>query len=339
MILLAKYFSENKIPVWLMRQAGRYLPEYQEIRKTQPSFLDTCYNPTLAAEITLQPIKRFDFDAAIIFSDILVIPHSLGLQVNFAKDHGPMVQQITSEEDLKNLSITPLPTMLQPVYEAIELVRSSLDKKKPLIGFVGAPWTLACYMVEGKGSKDFSQAKAMAYNNSVVFQKIIDLLIEACVLHCINQIDSGAQIIQIFDSWAGILNKENYYRWVINPNKTIVQEIKKLRPGVPIICFPRKSGPYMEDFILEVLPDAISLDSDIDLSDFIIKVPKNMVIQGNLDPVYLLADDKNLIKEKITKLLDITRGTNHIFNLGHGVLPGTPIENVEYLMNIVKAYK
>lgn len=332
------FFKSKKttIPVWLMRQAGRYLPEYREIRKNAGIFLDLCYNKDLACEVTLQPIKRFDFDAAIIFSDILVIPDALGVKVDFLKGDGPMIgefvlEKLHSEKDAKFYQ------KLAPVYEAIKLSRRNLNPEKSLIGFCGAPWTLATYMIEKEGSKAYSKVKALAYNDPIYFQKLIKKLENAVVEHLENQINAGADVVQIFDSWSGVLNKENFYRWIIEPSTRIVAQVKSRFPHVKIICFPRKAGHFYLDFVENVNCDAISIDSDVDLDwvrEYIL--PKKLV-QGNLDPVYLLSGDKWIIEKQVRNIID-KLGENMIFNLGHGILPETKIENVEFLVELVRSY-
>jgi len=317
-----------------MRQAGRYLPEYMNIRKNTPDFLSLCYNPELASEVTLQPIRRFNFDAAIIFSDILVIPDALGQRVSFQKDHGPILDKITSFEEIKITDKETFINNLSKVYEAIALTREMLPKEKPLIGFAGAPWTLATYMIEGGSSKQFSIVKNLAYNSQNEFSKLIDFLTDTVIWHLKKQIESGVSIVQIFDSWAGVLNKENYDKWVIKPMIKIVEEIKKTYPQILITGFPKDSQHLYKNYVEETKVDIISLDSNISRKWIVNNLPENIIYQGNLDPIYLLGS-KEKIKEQVEKILEDFAGKNLIFNLGHGILPNTPIENVEYLVETI----
>lgn len=321
-----------------MRQAGRYLPEYQLIRKQQKSFLDLCYNKDLITEITLQPIKRFNFDAAIIFSDILVIPHALGLNVTFIENIGPIVQKISSPEDLKLLH--PLDnSKLQPVYEGISLVRSKLPSDKVLIGFTGAVFTLLTYIIEGRGGykTNFEETKLSIFNKKTLIDELILILEEAVITHIINQIEAGVDLIQIFDSWAGILAEEEYFEYVIKPTKRIVASVKNKYPHIKIIGFPRLSGKLYHNYIEETKIDCISLDPLVSLSDAALMQQK-VIVQGNLDPLILLSN-KEIIKLKVTNICEALGKGNFIFNLGHGILPSTPIENVEYLIELVKSYE
>lgn len=335
-IYLDNLFSKTKNPIWLMRQAGRYLPEYNQVRSTTKNFLEFCYNSDLVAKVTLQPIQRFDFDLAIIFSDILVIPHSLGVKVDFVKNEGPILEKIS---DPKQLSSSNFEQNLMPVYEGISKTRALLDKSKPLIGFVGAPWTLASYMIEGGGSKFFNDVKNIAYNNSDKFQEIIDILSENIIIHIKNQIKAGVNLIQIFDSWSGVLNRENFIQWSVKPIQKIVHEVKLSYPEIPIIGFPKDAGSKYKDYYNDVKIDILGLDSNISRNWIKENLPKDLILQGNLDPIYLLSNDKGKLKNQITKILDDFSDRRFIFNLGHGILPSTPIENVELLIKIVRNYE
>lgn len=337
--LLLKSIKENtnKVPIWLMRQAGRYLPEYLAIRANAGSFLDLCYNPKLASEVTIQPITRFDFDASIIFSDILVIPHALGMNVDFIKGEGPVLNRIENTQDLLKLKFDNFLSILAPVYEAIELTKNKLPKSTTLIGFAGCPWTIATYMFEGKSTKDFSLTKKYAYDNSQEFKLTIELLTEAISVHLINQIKAGAEIIQLFDSWAGVLDQNNFNRWIIDPTNKIINNIKAVFPNIPIIGFPRGASLYYLDYIKQVDIDVISIDSMLSLEFIKDNIPDKLAIQGNLDPTYLLT--KTAILKKQTKtILKNFANKKHVFNLGHGILPNTPIKNVEYLVNTVRNF-
>ena len=327
----------DSIPIWLMRQAGRYLPEYLNIR-SQHSFLNLCYNANLISEVTLQPIQRFGFDAAIIFSDILVIPHALGLDVKFIEKLGPQVQQIKNSEDLYLIKKLDL-DQLNPIYEGISQVREKLDKNKVLIGFVGAPFTLLTYIIEGKGGykTHFEQTKLQLFNQPNLIDKIINILEEAIIKHLSLQIEAGVDMIQIFDSWAGILAEDEYFKYVIEPTKRIVNNIKSKYPEIPITGFPRLSGSLYHDYIRETNIDCVSIDPLVRLSEAKLMQEK-VVVQGNLDPLILFSN-KEVIKEKITNICNKLGSKNFIFNLGHGIMPKTPIENVEYLIELVKNAK
>lgn len=253
-------FKKRKTPIWIMRQAGRYLPEYLQTRKNFPNFLEFCYNPEAASKVTLQPIARFDLDCAIIFSDILVIPDALGVKVDFIKNKGPVLKPISSA---KNLSKIDFNNKIENIYEAINITRSKLSKEKPLIGFVGAPWTLATYLIEGGSSKDFVLTKNFAYNKKQEFLEIIEILTQNLILHIKNQIIAGANIIKIFDSWSGVLNEENFYDFSIKPIKKIFHEIKKEFPHIPIIGFPKGAGLFYKKYSNEIDLEILAIDSNI----------------------------------------------------------------------------
>lgn len=327
----------NRPAVWFMRQAGRYLPEYLEIRKKSENFLQFCYSPLLASEATLQPIRRFNLDAAIIFSDILVIPDALGFSVMFKENEGPCLEKITAERDLKEFNKAQFLSHLEPVYEALRLTRANLPKDKALIGFVGACWTLAVYLLEGKSSKDFSQAKIHALGNSALFARLMTLLEQAIILHACKQIEAGAEIIQIFDSWAGILPEESFKKWIIEPTIRIVKEIKKAYPLIPIIGFPKGAGFYYQEYVEKTGVTGISLDSTVPLS-LMKQLQNTHIIQGNLDPSALFLSQKEL-REKVNYLLGELGNQPFIFNLGHGILPKTPIENVNLVADLVLNFK
>lgn len=336
-ILLKKQKYKNP-PIWIMRQAGRYLPEYRRIRKNVKNFLELCYDPNLSSEVTLQPINRFKFDAAIIFSDILVIPHSLGINVEFIKGQGPKLEKITKKSDLNLLKKDNIKNFLEPIYKNINITRSKLDSKKDLIGFSGSPWTLACYMIEGGGSKNFDLTRRKALEDGEFFAKLIEILTNSIIQHLKYQIKAGVNIVKLFDSWASILPQNEIEKWVIEPSKKIVQELKKDFPKVPIICFPRGIGLSYEKFVKEVKCDAIALDQNIDRkwARDILQQKLGTVIQGNLDNYLLAFGKKSEIKKEAEDILDKFNDGNFIFNLGHGILPKTPIENVELLLEIVR---
>lgn len=331
--------KEKNSPIWIMRQAGRYLPEYMQIRSKVNNFLDLCYNPNLASEVTLQPIKRFDFDAAIIFSDILVIPDAIGIKVEFLKNHGPKLSPINNLKDLNNLKLDNNKFLehLKPVFEALNITRQNLDNDKALIGFAGSPWTIATYIIEGGGSKHFDLVKKTAIKDEIFFGKLIDILVEKISLFLIKQIENGANIVKLFDSWAGILSDDLYKNYVIEPNKKIVENVRKTYPNIPIITFPRGSAFLYKDFFEQVKPDVLAFDQNC---------PKKWIsdnfstcIQGNFDNFLLAFGSKDKIKIELEKTLEIFKDKSHIFNLGHGILPETPIENVEYLIKLIRSYK
>lgn len=322
-------------PIWIMRQAGRYLPEYLKTRSEAGSFLDLCYNPEKAAEVTLQPIKRFDLDAAIIFSDILTIPHSLGLDVSFEKDMGPKVEVIDSMQGLDKLKIDDNNAKLNKVYEAISIVRSNLSKDKALIGFVGAPWTVATYILEGRGKHDFSKSKLIAWNDPIFLKKLIEIITQQSIIHILGQIKAGANIIQIFDSWAGVLGELDYRKYVIDPTIKIVKAVKEFYPEVPIIGFPKGSGYMYEEYISKTAIDGVGVDYTIPLRKMGDFTKMGVVAQGNLDPVVLLGN-KEAIAKRVELILSEMKGKRFIFNLGHGILPETKIKNVEFLIELVR---
>ncbi len=322
-------------PIWIMRQAGRYLPEYKKIRSEENSFLDLCYHPSKAAEVTLQPLNRFDLDAAIIFSDILTIPHSLGLEVSFEQDFGPRVEIIDDINSINKLKIDSENQKLQKTYEAIAIVKSKLPKNKALIGFVGAPWTISTYILEGRGKHNFEKSRKIAYSDPVFLDQLIEIISQQIISHILGQIKSGADIIQIFDSWAGVLGEIDYKRFVIDPTIKIIKEVKSHYPKTPIIGFPKGSGYLYENYILETNIDAIGVDNNIPLDKMKDFGKSGIVVQGNLDPVILLSS-KDLIKERTEIILEKLSNSRFIFNLGHGILPETKIENVEFLINCIK---
>jgi len=321
-------------PIWIMRQAGRYLPEYREVRSNVKNFLDLCYNPKLACEVTLQPITRFNFDAAIIFSDILVIPDALGVKVEFVKNEGPKLGSF----ELQNLKIGNIAKHLSPVFEAVELTKSKLEKDKALIGFAGSPWTLACYMVEGGGSKNFEKVRQTARQDEKFFSQLIEILTESVIEYLSLKIKAGADVVKLFDSWAGVLTPAQLRKWVIEPTKKIVSEIKKRHPQTPIICFPRGIGVNYEEFARSVEPHAIALDQNVEKKWAKKNLQENLgqVVQGNLDNILLAFGSKKEIETEVLEILKTFGDQPFIFNLGHGILPETPIENVDFVLDLVR---
>lgn len=338
MTLLQDTFKRknNTIPIWFMRQAGRYLPEYMEIRNNVTDFLELCYDSEKAKTVTLQPIDRFDFDAAIIFSDILVLPHALGWKVAFKKAEGPILQKFESDRDLININ-NNFDKKINCIYDTVNKVRASLDKSKSLIGFAGSPWTVASYMLEGKGKQDFSVSKNFLYNKKKLALQLIDIITEKTIEYLLGQINAGVDIIQLFDSWAGVLSGEEYEVFVIKPTKKIVSSIKEKHPSLPIIGFPRGSGYLYQEYINQTNIDAIGVDQFVPL-DIMKKWQENIVVQGNFDPVLLLGN-KEVIQKKAKDILTCLNNKNFIFNLGHGILPNTPVENVQFLVNYVRNYQ
>lgn len=335
--LLEKEVYKNP-PIWIMRQAGRYLPEYREIRSDVKSFLDLCYNPKLASKVTLQPIERFGLDAAIIFSDILVIPDALGVNVEFVKGEGPKLEKTLTEADLNKLDISKIESHLNPVFETLELVKSKLDNSTALIGFSGSPWTLACYMIEGGGSKNFESVKRSAIENEEFFSKLIEILTQSIIQYLSLKIKAGANVIKLFDSWASVLPSHQLQKWVIEPTKKIITELKKIHPEVPIIAFPRGIGVNYLDFAKEVNCDGLAIDQTLDKNWAKKNLQQDLgkVVQGNLDNILLAFGSKDEIKKEVLDILETFEGKPFIFNLGHGILPPTPIENVELVVDLVK---
>ena len=323
--------KDTKInPIWIMRQAGRYLPEFREIRKQNPHFINLCLNENLSSEITLQPLKRFDLDAAIIFSDILMLPYGLNQKVEFKKNFGPLLGDIKLE-DMSKIDEVDFFKKVYPVYRAIKKVSSnSLTKNKSTIGFVGAPWTLLVYMINQQSPK--KSLKKDFFKNDFLINRILLILEKFLKIHIKNQIDNGANIIQIFDSWAGLLEEKDLPNYVYTPTLNLVNFVKDL--GVPVICFPREIKSYKE-FCDIVKPDMVSIDYNVDPKYILKNI--NIPIQGGLDPKILLTDKKTLKKETI-KYLDIFKDHPYVFNLGHGILPETNPEMVEYLVKTVKDY-
>lgn len=333
---LISLFNRKSHPIWFMRQAGRYLPEYMKIRSSVNNFLELCYDPQKASEVTLQPIKRFGFDAAIIFSDILVLPDALGWSVKFEENIGPVLQQFKSEDDFKYLD-GKYCERLEKVYLAISNTKKGLPKDTPLIGFAGSPWTVTTYLLEGRGKQDFSLSKKFIYQNRNLAKKLIDLLTERTIIHLEGQIKAGCDIIQLFDSWAGMLSGLEYDEFVIEPTKKIVSALNNSFPKVPIIGFPKGSGFLYEKYMDNTGIDCIGVDQFVPI-DLMKKWQKNLVVQGNIDPVILLTD-KETIARKADEILSNLVGENFIFNLGHGILPSTPVNNVEFLVDYVKNFK
>ena len=318
--------------VWFMRQAGRYLPEFREIRSQNQNFIDLCLNSELSAEITLQPIKRFNLDSAIIFSDILIVPYALNQKVEFVKDQGPVLEEFNFKKFLNN-DIISFSQKLHPVYRAIQKTRDKLDKEKSLIGFIGAPWTLLIYMLGIKKSKkeiDYKKVITKEFEVNLILDKLNDYL---CT-HIENQMDAGADVIQIFDSWAGLISPKDLSNYCYMPNQKIVNFCKKKK--IPVMCFPRGLNENYIDFNNIVKPDAISLDYDID-PIWVKQNLKDVVLQGGLDPKLLLSSEREILNGA-KKYLDTFKGLPYIFNLGHGLLPETDPDKISKLIKFYREY-
>ena len=324
-------------PIWLMRQAGRYLPEYRALREKAGGFLNLCYTPDYATEVTLQPIRRYDFDAAILFSDILVLPNALGQNVWFAEGEGPRLDPITNIAQLAQLDSTGTASIFDKVYQAVIQIRSALSPKKALIGFCGAPWTVATYMVAGRGSPDQAAARKWAYEDPQGFTTLINLVTETSIKYLSGQIDAGVNVVQIFDSWAGNLPDDQYDLWVVEPTIRIVSEIKRRYPTVPIIGFPRASGMNSVHYALKTKVDAIGCDTSMPLTFMRgALADTGAVLQGNLDPLLLVAGGRRM-HDRIDAILEAMRGRRFIFNLGHGIVPQTPPEHIAALVRHVRS--
>jgi len=323
----------TNIPFWFMRQAGRYLPEYREIRSQTKNFLDMCYTPEKAVEVTLQPIRRFGMSAAIIFSDILVIPDALGVDVRFEEKKGPLLVPVQTNDDLERLAFKI--EKLEPVYEALRLTKKALPKETTLIGFAGSPWTLACYTVQGKADRDFQQVRSVALRQRDFFVKLIDLLTDSVIKHVLQQIKAGAEVIQLFDSWSGVLSEQEFSEWSIEPTKKIVSAIKAQHPEVPVIGFPRMSGSKAKTYARQTGIDAISVDASMSLEWIKNELQPVCMVQGNLDSL-ALAENKEVMLAQAKKIISTLGDKPFVFNLGHGILPHTPIEHVQALCDLLK---
>jgi len=321
-------------PVWMMRQAGRYLSEYRELRADKGSFLNLVYDSDAAADVTLQPLTRFpELDAAILFSDILIVPFAIGQNLSFVAGEGPRLTPPLASSELS--ALTPFEARLDPIYETVRKVKAALDPSKTLIGFAGAPWTVATYMVAGQGSRDQSETRRLAYSQSERFQEIISRIEEVSIDYLSAQIEAGAEAVQIFDSWAGSLAPAEFERWVIAPTARIVSGLRKKHPDVRIIGFPKGAGGKLAPYARETEVDAIGLDETVDPVWASAQLPEGLPVQGNLDPLALLAGGERMTSA-ISAVLDAFASRPHIFNLGHGILQDTPIAHVEQMLAAVK---
>ena len=320
-------------PVWLMRQAGRYLPEYRALRAKKGGFLELVNDSAAAAEVTIQPIRRFGFDAAILFSDILVVPHAMGQDLWFEEGEGPRLAPRLVDHALDSLEAVP--QRLAPVYETVRQVHARLESPTTFLGFAGSPWTVATYMVAGQGSREQAEARRFAYRDPVAFQALVDAIIALTVDYLSGQIDAGVDAVQLFDSWAGSLSPAQFERWVIGPNAKIVSLLKVRHPDIPIIGFPKGAGGKLPAYARETCVDAIGLDETVDPFWANANLPESLPVQGNLDPLALIAGGVAL-DDATNHIRRAFCDRPHVFNLGHGILPDTPIENVEELLRKVR---
>lgn len=325
---------QERPPIWIMRQAGRYLPEYRELRAKAASFLDLCYNPALAAEATLQPLRRFDLDAAILFSDILVIPDALGQTVRFETGEGPQLEPLTPAR-IGTLKPDKVVAGLSMVLETVRRVEAALSPEKTLIGFCGSPWTVATYMIAGKGSSDQAAARLFALQHPEAFARLLDVLIEVSAAYLVAQFEAGADVVQLFESWAANLDEVAFRDWVIEPNRRIVEAVRKSVPGAPIIGFPRGAAGMLPEYAERTGVDMVGLDYAMAPTLADAMLPPGFGVQGNLDPLRLVAGGTQM-EARARDIIAAFAGRPHVFNLGHGIVPETPIEHVSRLIEIVR---
>jgi uroporphyrinogen decarboxylase len=320
-------------PIWLMRQAGRYLPEYRTLRATKGGFLDLAYDPEAAAEVTLQPLKRFAFDGAILFSDILIIPHAMGMELTFVAGEGPRLAPRLAEARIRDLE--PQMDRLNPIYETVRRVKAELRPETTFLGFAGSPWTVATYMIAGQGSRDQAEARQLAYSDPGKMDSILDIVSSLTVDYLSGQIEAGVDAVQLFDSWAGSLSPAQFERHIIARTAWIVDQLRRRHPHTPIIGFPKGAGGKLRAYAAETGVDAIGLDETVDPQWAARELPAGMPVQGNLDPLVLVAGGEEL-RTAVEHILDAFADRPHIFNLGHGIQQTTPIEHVEELVGLVK---
>jgi uroporphyrinogen decarboxylase len=321
-------------PLWLMRQAGRYLPEYRAIRAQTNGFIDLCLTPSRAAEVTLQPIRRYGFDAAILFSDILMLPHALGADLRFVEGEGPVLKPIRSAAGMATLDANRVLPGTASIMETVERVRAALGPETALIGFAGSPWTVLCYMVEGHGSRDFAEVRGLAYRDPALFAALLELVTATTITYLSAQIEAGADTVMLFDSWAGVLPAAQFRRFVIEPTRVIVAALKARHPQTPIIGFPRLAGTMLAEYAATGV-QAVGIDTAADPRHAAAALPDGIAVQGNLDPLALVAGGTAMADATAT-VLDAWRGRPAIFNLGHGIVPQTPPEHVATLVNLVR---
>ena len=324
-------------PLWLMRQAGRYLPEYKEVRKSCNGFLDLCYTPKKACEVTMQPLRRYNFDGAILFSDILVTPHALGQNVWFEEGVGPKLEALQTGDDVYKLGQIDFHKHLNPVYETVDSIKGQLIQEgfsdTTFIGFAGAPWTVATYMIEGGSSRNFSKIKQFAYQYPKAFSDLMDMLSDYTAEYLINQVKAGVEVVQIFDSWAGVLNEIDFKAFSIEPTKRIVDKFKEECPTIPVIGFPRGAGLMLPDYMAETGVDAVGLDETVPMDVMNIM---DMPVQGNLDPQVLIAGG-DILEKSVMNIKEAMAGRPYVFNLGRGIEKETPTEHVEKLIKLVRS--
>lgn len=323
----------DRTPVWLMRQAGRYLPEYRELRAQKGGFLELCYDAEAAAEVTIQPIKRFGFDGAILFSDILIVPHAMGQNLWFEAGEGPRLAPRLVDAALSSLEAAP--EHFEAIYATVRSVASQLDSETTFMGFAGSPWTVSTYMTHGQGSKDQAVTRRYAYQDEAAFSELIDAIVENTVEYLLGQIAAGVDAVQLFDSWSGSLSPAQFEKWVIAPNAAIISRIKAAHPDLPIIGFPKGAGDKLSAYARETGADAIGLDETVDPVVANRNLPADIPVQGNLDPLALLAGGEALEKST-AHILETFSDRPHVFNLGHGIIKETPIEHVEQLLALVR---
>ena len=327
-------------PLWLMRQAGRYLPEYKQVRAQAGDFVTLCTTPAMAAEVTLQPIRRYGFDAAILFSDILMVPWAMGQPLRFMEGEGPMLEPVRDAAAINALRSTGVAERAAPIMETVRRVRAGLDAESPrtaLIGFAGSPFTVACYMVEGRGSRDFAHPRTMAHADPALFGKLIRMLVDATADYLVAQAEAGAEALMLFDSWAGLLPPAQFRRWVIEPTATLVRTLRKrLPPSMPLIGFPRLAGPMLGEYAARAGVQGVGMDTAMDPRWAATAVPDTLALQGNLDPLALIAGGMALEVEA-RAILGAMRGRPFVFNLGHGIEKTTPPEHVAALVRVVRS--
>ena len=329
-----------RAPFWFMRQAGRYLPEYREVRAAAPDFVAFCLDPAKACEVTLQPLRRFDMDAAILFADILLIPHALGAGVAFKAGEGPVLEPVRDAAAVARLepALDGAAEALSPVYETVARVRAALDPGKALIGFAGSPWTVATYMVEGGGGHDFMRVRGLALRDPGTFARLVDLLVEATVEYLCRQAKAGADALQLFDTWSGVLPASGFERWVVEPTARIVARLRARHPGIPVIGFPRGAGTSLRRYAEATGVDAVGLDAGVAPAWAARELPGRTCLQGNLDPL-LVALGGGAMEDATHAILDAWRKRAFVFNLGHGITPDVPVANVERLSAILRAWR
>ena len=324
-------------PFWLMRQAGRYLPEYREVRRQAGDFISLCLTPNLACEVTLQPLRRYGMDAAILFSDILMVPYGLGQKLEYREGEGPCLESVANEKELSRLSDKNFHDILSPVYQTVDLIKRQLPDNTTLIGFAGSPWTVACYMVQGSGSKEWDLVKRFAFCDPTGFDALIHLLVTVTSEYLSAQVVAGAEVLQLFDSWAGVLSASAFRRLVIEPTKTLVTLLKAKHPTIPIIGFPRGAGVLIEEYVTQTGVDAVALDTTVPPIWAARTLQPLVPVQGNLDP-FLLVAGGDIMRSGVDEILETLNGGPFIFNLGHGVSQVTPPEHVAQLASLIRTW-